>query len=76
MALSGPEARPGPARAEYDGDPAPASDYYLNELLRKEWGFEGSDIIDMGRQRPWSPDIVFSFRTSESAMMSLVMRSM
>jgi len=38
-------------RAEYDGDPAPASSYYLNELLREEWGFEGIVIGDAGAVR-------------------------
>ena len=35
-------------RAEYDGDPAPGSSYYLNKLLREEWGFEGIAIGDGG----------------------------
>ena len=38
-------------RAEYDGDPAPASTYYLNDLLREEWGFEGITIGDAGAVR-------------------------
>ena len=38
-------------RAEYDGDPAPASTYYLNDLLRDEWGFEGITIGDAGAVR-------------------------
>ena len=38
-------------RAEYDGDPAPASTYYLDDLLREEWGFEGITIGDAGAVR-------------------------
>ena len=38
-------------RAEYDGDPAPGSAYYLSELLRDEWGFEGIVIGDAGAVR-------------------------